>query len=93
LLVDVFHMLRNGEAPDPIARHAALVTHAHLAENEGRTEPGFHGDDFRPFLRELRRATRCRHLTIECNWTAGMTAGVHAAVAEIRRQFADTAPA
>lgn len=91
LLVDVFHMLRNGESPDPIGRHAALVTHAHLAENEGRTEPGFHGEDFRPFLRELRRAKRCKHLTIECNWTAGMPAGVAAAVAEVRRQLADAA--
>jgi len=91
LLVDFFHMLRNGEAPDSIGRHAALVTHAHLAENEGRTEPGFHGDDFRPFLRQLRRATHCQRLTIESIWSSSMPAGVAAAVAELRRQVAEVA--
>jgi sugar phosphate isomerase/epimerase len=89
LLVDFFHMLRNGEAPDPIGRHAALVTHAHLAENVDRREPGFHGDDFRPFLRQLRKATRCQRLTIECVWSTSMPAGVAGAVAEVRRQVAD----
>jgi sugar phosphate isomerase/epimerase len=89
LLVDLFHMLRNGESPDAIGRHAALVTHAHLAENVNRSEPGVNGDDFRPFLRALRQASRCPYLTIECVWTRPMPEAVAATVAVVRRQLAD----
>ena len=89
LLVDIFHMLRNGEAPESISRHADVITHAHVAENEDRAQPGVHGEDFRPFLRALRKAESCRHLTIECNWTAGMREGVRAAVQALRRQLDD----
>jgi sugar phosphate isomerase/epimerase len=89
LLVDLFHMLRNGEAPDAIGRHAGLVTHAHLAENVNRSEPGVNGDDFRPFLRELRKASRCPYLTLECVWTRPMPEAVAGALGIIRRQLAD----
>ena len=33
LLVDIFHMLRNGESPDDILKVGPLIRHAHLAEN------------------------------------------------------------
>jgi sugar phosphate isomerase/epimerase len=89
LLVDLFHMLRNGEAPDPIARHAGLIVHAHVAEREKRSEPGALGDDFRPFLRALRNAPRCRRLAIECVWTEPMPVAAIPALAELRRQLAD----
>jgi len=87
LLVDIFHMLRNGEAPESISRHADLIAHAHVAENAGRAQPGVHGEDFRPFLKELRKAERCRHLTIECSWTEGMLAGVRPAIQALRQQL------
>lgn len=89
LLVDIFHMLRNGEAPDPIARHADLIVHAHVAENEKRAAPGTRGENFRPFLRELKKAGRCRRLAIECVWTEPMTTAAIPALAELRRQLAD----
>ena len=90
LLVDVFHMLRNGESPDGITRNAALVTHSHIAENKDRAEPGRYGDDFRPFLRALRSATLCRRLAIECVWSQGdIVRQAPAALAELRRQLAD----
>lgn len=89
LLVDFFHMLRNGESPDAIARQAALVTHAHLAENQDRSQVGVHGDDFRPFLRALRKASRCTHLTLECVWVGAPAQAVGPAMAEIRRQLSD----
>ncbi|MBP7140917.1 MAG: sugar phosphate isomerase/epimerase [Opitutaceae bacterium] len=90
LLVDIFHMLRNGETPDAITRHAALVTHAHIAENKERAEPGRHHEDFRPFLRALRSAAACRRLTIECVWSKGdIVAQAPAAIAVLRRQLAD----
>jgi len=87
LLVDIFHMLRNGEAPESISRHADLITHAHVAENADRAQPGVHGDDFRPFLKALRKAERCLNLTIECNWTDGMRAGVRPAIQALRQQL------
>lgn len=90
LVADVFHMLRNGEAPDAITRHADLITHSHIAENEGRAEPGVHGDDFRPFLKALRSAKACKLLTIECIWSTGdMKNSVVGAVASLRRQLTD----
>src|SRR5205085_1208498 len=60
LLVDIFHMLRNGESPDPIVRHADLIVHSHVAENEKRAAPGTAREDFRPFLRALKKAVRCQ---------------------------------
>ncbi len=90
LVADIFHMLRNGESPDPITRHADLITHSHIAENTGRAEPGVHGDDFRPFLKALRAAPACTRLTIECNWSTGdMQRGVGPAVKALRRQLTD----
>jgi len=90
LLVDVFHMLRNGETPDAITRHATLVTHAHIAENRERAEPGRYNEDFRPFLRALRSATACRQLTIECVWSkSDIVAQAPDAIASLRRQIAD----
>lgn len=89
LLVDIFHMLRNDEAPDPIARHAALIVHAHVAENEKRAAPGTHGEDFRPFLRVLKKVILCQRLAIECIWTEPMAVAAIPALAELRRQLAD----
>jgi sugar phosphate isomerase/epimerase len=89
LLVDIFHMLRNGETPDGIARHADLVTHSHVAENQDRSQPGVHGDDFRPFLRALKKARRCQRLTLECVWVGEMATAAAPALAILRRQLAD----
>jgi sugar phosphate isomerase/epimerase len=90
LVADIFHMLRNGEAPDAISRHADLITHSHVAENEGRAEPGVHGDDFRPYLKALRAAKACSRLTIECVWSTGdMKTSVVGAVNALRRQLTD----
>jgi sugar phosphate isomerase/epimerase len=90
LVADIFHLLRNGESPDAISRHADIITHSHIAENEGRAEPGAHGDDFRPFLKALRTATACTRLTIECTWTTGdMRGSVVGSVNSLRAQLTD----
>lgn len=89
LLVDVFHMLRNGENPNAIVRNAELITHAHIAEDKGRAAPGVHGDDFRPFFRALRRAARCQRLTLECVWQREMAAEMVPAFIVLRAQLAD----
>lgn len=88
LLVDFFHMLRNEESPEGIGRHADLIVHAHLAEKEERRQPGCKGDDFVPFLRQLRQATGCRRLTFECKWEPAMPEAVGPAVAYVRSQLA-----
>jgi sugar phosphate isomerase/epimerase len=89
LLVDLFHMLRNDETPDAIERHAELVVHSHVAENKDRAQPGIHGDDFRPFLRALRRATLCQRLTLECVWVGDMHSAAAPTLVILRRQLAD----
>ena len=88
LLVDLFHMLRNGESPHDITDLGPLIRHAHVAENKDRAAPGVHGEDFRPFLRALRAGGYNRRLTIEAVWT-DLPRQVQPAVAELRRQLAD----
>lgn len=90
LLVDFYHMLRNDESPDDIVKAAPWIAHAHLAEKEARTEPGARGDDFRPFLRALRRGGYEGALTLECGWSGSMADCVSPAFTELRRQLADS---
>ena len=89
LLVDIFHMLRNDETPDAIARHAELITHSHIAEKAERTQPGARGDDFRPFLRALRQARHCRRLALECKWEPDIQTALVPSLSALRRQLAD----
>jgi hypothetical protein len=88
LLVDLFHMLRNGESPDDILKVGPLIRHAHLAENRDRAAPGIHGEDFRPFLRALRRTGYNDRLALEPIWT-DLPNQVGPALLELRRQLAD----
>ncbi len=88
LLVDLFHMLRNGESPDDILKVGPLIRHAHLAENQDRAAPGTHGDDFRPFLRALRKVGYNDRLALEPIWT-DLPNQVGPALRAVRRQLAD----
>ncbi len=69
LLVDIFHMLRNGESADDILKVAPLIRHAHVAENRDRAAPGVHRENLIPFYRALRKAGYNERLTIEAVWT------------------------
>ena len=88
LLVDIFHMLRNGESPDDIEKVGPLIRHAHVAENRDRAAPGTNGDDFRPFLRALYRTGYNERLALEPIWT-DLPRQLGPALAELRRQLAD----
>lgn len=88
LLVDIFHMLRNGEAPEDIVTVGPRVKHAHIAEKTERTAPGVRGDDFRPYLRALKRIGYDAMLTIECNW-GDFGPEVAPAIAALRGQLSD----
>ncbi len=88
LLVDLFHMLRNGESPDDILR-VSPIHHAHLAENKDRAAPGVNGEDFRPFLRALKKVGYNGRLTIECVWKTGPVHEAYPSLAALRAQLAD----
>ena len=88
LLVDIFHMLRNGESPEDIVKVGPLVRHAHVAENKDRAAPGTHGDDFRPFFRALHQTGYNDRLALEPTWT-DLPRQLAPALAALRTQLAD----
>jgi sugar phosphate isomerase/epimerase len=88
LLVDIFHMLRNGEPPDDILKVGPLIRHAHLAENKDRAAPGTHGEDLRPYFRALRQAGYNARLALEPTWT-NLPHELGPALKNLRIQLAD----
>jgi hypothetical protein len=60
----------------------------HIAERETRSAPGVKGDDFRPFLRELRRGGYDHRISFECGW-GDLAKELPTAVATLRRQLAE----
>lgn len=88
LLADLYHMLCNGENPEDIRKVGPLLRHAHIAEKDGRTAPGVHGDDFRPFFRALRDVGYADRLSVEGKWEIS---DLPKAFATIREQAGDGA--
>jgi sugar phosphate isomerase/epimerase len=56
LNADIFHMLREGESPQSIIDAKDLLVHCEIAEKQTRSFPGVQGEDFKPYLRALRKA-------------------------------------
>ena len=69
LNADIFHMMREGESPQSIVDAADILVYCEIAEKEKRSLPGVKGDDFKPWLRALRKAKYNGHLFIEANTT------------------------
>ena len=69
LNADIYHMLKEGEAPKIIRKTKGYLVHVEIAEKEKRTAPGVMGTDFRPCLRELRRINYHQKIVIEGSWT------------------------
>jgi sugar phosphate isomerase/epimerase len=69
LLADIYHMLMDGEAAVALIRNGALLSHAHIAEKQGRAFPGKHGEDFGPYLRALKEIEYQGALSLECGWS------------------------
>ncbi len=88
LLADLYHMARDDEDPEEIARFGNLIAHVHVAEKEHRTAPGVEGDDLRPYLTALKEAGYSGGLSLECRWGDDMTAEAPPAVASLRQQAA-----
>jgi sugar phosphate isomerase/epimerase len=65
LNADIFHMSRNGESPESITEAADVLAYCEIAEKETRSFPGVKGDDFKPYLRALRKAKYKGYIFIE----------------------------
>ncbi len=68
LCVDIYHMLVEGESPAIIAKTGDKLIHCDIAEKENRAPPGVKGDDFRPYLRELKKVGYSGKIVLECRW-------------------------
>jgi sugar phosphate isomerase/epimerase len=65
LNADIFHMMREGESPQSIVDAADVLVYCELAEKGNRSFPGIVGDDFKPYLRALRKADYKGYIFIE----------------------------
>ncbi len=65
LNADIFHMMREGESPQSILDAADILAYCEIAEKQKRSLPGVQGDDFKPYLRALRKANYTGHIFIE----------------------------
>jgi sugar phosphate isomerase/epimerase len=68
LCIDIYHMLKEGESPDAIVGTKGYAVYCELAEKEGRTPPGVHGDDFTPYFTALYKVGYKGKIVIECRW-------------------------
>jgi len=67
LNADIFHMLRESESPQSIIDARDVLVYCEIAEKEKRSLPGVQGDDFKPYLRALRKANYKGDIFIEGN--------------------------
>jgi sugar phosphate isomerase/epimerase len=88
LLADFYHVVRAGETPDSVIRAGAFIKHCHIAENEKRTPPGTAGDDFRPFLKALKKIGYRGGISMECRWD-DLKAQLPGAAASLKKQIAE----
>ncbi len=68
LLADIYHMKMEDESPEHLIECGPLLYHLHIAEKEGRSAPGVHGEDFTPYFAALKKAGFTGRLSIECRW-------------------------
>lgn len=68
LCVDIYHMLKEGEPAAVIASTKKYLVYCEIAEKEGRTPPGVHEDNFRPYFSELKKIGYGGKIILECRW-------------------------
>ncbi len=68
LCADIYHMMKENEDPAIIEKGRGYIIHCEIAEKEKRTPPGTSGDDFRPYLKELREIKYKGKIILECRW-------------------------
>ncbi|MBC7915552.1 MAG: sugar phosphate isomerase/epimerase [Pyrinomonadaceae bacterium] len=67
LNADIFHMMRENEPPQSIIDAGDVLVYCEIAEKEKRSLPGVQGDDFKPYLRALKKVKYKGHIFIEGN--------------------------
>lgn len=92
LLADFYHMLCEDEGPGSIVAAGPLLVHCHIAEEEGRTPPGFHGQDFTPYLEALRRIGYAGGISFEGRFS-DLAKELPVAVTTLRAQIAKVSAA
>ncbi|WP_224996103.1 sugar phosphate isomerase/epimerase [Cesiribacter sp. SM1] len=68
LCLDIYHMLKEDESPSIIGQAKGYLVYCEVAEEEGRTAPGVHGEDFRPYFSALKSIGYQGPIVIECRW-------------------------
>ena len=68
LCADIYHMLKENESPTVIEKGKKYIVHCEVAEKDGRTPPGTKGEDFRPYLKALKKINYKGHIILECRW-------------------------
>jgi sugar phosphate isomerase/epimerase len=68
LLADIYHMLIENENPESLIEQGEFLQHVHIAERDGRSAPGTHGEDFTPYFKALKIAGYNGMISVECNW-------------------------
>ncbi len=88
MLVDIYHLLRENEAPEEILKIGRYVHHCHIAEPEKRKAPITMKDDFRPYFSALKSAGYRGRLSIEAGW-GDLATELPAALRVLRQQIAE----
>ncbi len=65
---DIYHALMNDEPVESVAEVGAHIGHVHVAEKQGRSAPGTHGEDLSPWYRAIEATGYAGTLSIECGW-------------------------
>ena len=86
LLVDTYHMARDGDDVDAIGRAAGLIAHVHCAEGDGRGPLGAKGEDQRPYFAALKAVGYDARVSIEARWD-DLPGQLPAALDELKRQI------
>ena len=68
LNADVYHMLKENESPAILLTAGKYIVHCEIAEKEKRTPPGTMGDDFREYLKALKKIKYKGRIMLECRW-------------------------
>jgi sugar phosphate isomerase/epimerase len=68
LCADIYHMLMEGEPATAIEQIRSKLIHCDIAEKANRAPPGVKGDDFRPYLRALKKVGYKGKIILECRW-------------------------
>lgn len=68
LCADIYHMLKEDEPPAIIADTKKYLIHVEIAEEENRAPPGSKGEDFREYLKVLKKIGYTDKIILECRF-------------------------